>query len=134
MYGGATPVHVDLRRPSGQGRAGEGDTLIDIDGAVGGAGADVLIGNHYGNALYGGAGNDVLRGGGGDDYVDGQRGVDRLSGGPGYDEIAAGDGLTVVARRCRVSPTSCDAVRAAITSTTQSSLIASRATAKSASG
>ena len=91
MYGGATPVHVDLRRSSGQGRAGEGDTLIDIDGAVGGAGADVLIGNRYGNALYGGAGNDVLRGGGGDDYVDGQRGVDRLSGGAGDDEIAAGD-------------------------------------------
>ena len=92
MYGGATPVHVDLRRPGGQGRAHEGDTLIDMDGAVGGAGADVLIGNRYGNALYGGTGNDAIRGGGGDDYVDGERGVDRLSGGSGDDEIAAGDG------------------------------------------
>lgn len=92
VYGGAAAVHIDLRRRGGQGRAGEGDTLIDVDGAVGGAGADVLIGDRYGNALYGGAGNDAIRGGAGDDYVDGERGVDRLSGGPGDDEIAAGDG------------------------------------------
>ena len=91
-YGGSTPVHVDLRRAGGQGRSGEGDTLVEMDGAAGGTGADVLIGNRYGNVLYGGVGNDVIRGGGGDDYVDGGRGVDRLSGGPGDDAISAGDG------------------------------------------
>ena len=53
-YGGSTPVHVDLRRAGGQGRSGEGDTLVEMDGAAGGTGADVLIGNRNGNVLYGG--------------------------------------------------------------------------------
>ena len=49
-----------------------------IENAVGGGGADVLIGNVWSNQLSGGAGNDTLAGGLGLDTLTGGLGVDRF--------------------------------------------------------
>jgi Ca2+-binding RTX toxin-like protein len=49
-------------------------TFIDIEGAIGGAGNDIIQGTTTANSLVGGAGNDTLLGGGvtlGVDYIDG---------------------------------------------------------------
>jgi serralysin len=50
-----------------------------IENAVGGAGADVLVGNDFNNTLNGGAGGDTLTGG---------AGADTLMGGDGYDLVS----------------------------------------------
>ncbi len=63
------PVTVDLTRPEGHGEAGENDTLVGLEDAVGGRGDDTLIGNDVPNRLDGEAGQDVLRGGGGADHL-----------------------------------------------------------------
>ncbi len=62
-----------------------------IENAIGGQGADWLIGNDVGNVLNGGGGNDVLDGGAGNDYFDwdiGKRaGADLFYGGLGDDQF-----------------------------------------------
>jgi serralysin len=65
-----------------------------IENAVGGSGADTLVGNQAINQLSGGAGRDLLEGRGGDDVLDGGAGADTLRGGSGDDRYlldAAGD-------------------------------------------
>ena len=50
------------------------DTFIDIEGAIGGDGNDILIGTTGANTLVGGRGNDTILGNGtssGTDYIDG---------------------------------------------------------------
>ena len=78
------------------GEAGEGDLLISIERATGGAGNDTLVGTSGVNILRGGGGNDQLSGGAGndtlygdngDDTVDGQAGDDNLYGGGGNDSL-----------------------------------------------
>jgi hypothetical protein len=65
------------------GEANERDNVhSNVEGAVGGTGSDVLIGDARGNLLEGGGGNDRLFGGGT---------ADRLHGGAGDDSIDAGD-------------------------------------------
>lgn len=61
-----------------------------IENAVGGKGADMLVGNEYDNNLVGGAGDDTLLGGAGDDTLSGGAGVDRLDGGTGNDILTGG--------------------------------------------
>ncbi|MCP8937228.1 M10 family metallopeptidase C-terminal domain-containing protein [Alsobacter sp. SYSU M60028] len=56
-----------------------------IENAVGGAGADTLLGNDLANVLTGNAGNDSLSGGNGDDRLVGGAGADMLDGGAGND-------------------------------------------------
>ena len=90
-YGG-TAVRVDLADPGPDGHPGEADTLIGIDGASGGGGDDILIGDDGENSFWGGRGADVVRGGAGDDFivggaVRGRDGRDRLFGGPGDDKL-----------------------------------------------
>jgi Ca2+-binding RTX toxin-like protein len=89
----AVPVTVDLRQSSGQGAAGEDDTFTSIENAMGGSGADVLIGDSLGNQLAGSWGNDTLDGGGyscnpapmtlcvapDGDILDGDVGIDTVS-------------------------------------------------------
>lgn len=60
-----TAVTVDLDL----GTTSDGDTLISIEAATGGAGNDHLIGDAGNNVLDGGAGADLIDGGGGNDYV-----------------------------------------------------------------
>jgi serralysin len=63
----------------------EGNTLSLIENAVGGAGADTLLGNQAQNVLRGGAGDDLLRGLAGDDLLVGGLGADTMEGGTGDD-------------------------------------------------
>ena len=77
------------------------DGTTHIENAVGGNGADKLIGNVFANQLsggagadqiYGGAGNDDLQGGAGSDSLFGENGNDMISGGAGWDIIRGGSG------------------------------------------
>jgi Ca2+-binding RTX toxin-like protein len=77
------------------------DTLAEVEGLSGTAGADVLTGgpgaddlrgNGGVDLLDGGDGNDELAGGDGGDVLTGGKGIDTLTGGPGIDEfVTAGD-------------------------------------------
>lgn len=60
---------------------------VVIEGAIGGNGADSLLGNASDNMLIGNAGADTLDGGTGNDSLDGGAGDDRLIGGDGTDII-----------------------------------------------
>jgi Ca2+-binding RTX toxin-like protein len=91
-YAAATgAMTVDLSSGRATGPAGP-DTLISIEGAEGGAGADLLSGQSGANLLAGGAGNDSLVGRDGADRLDGGPGDDRLAGGSGDDALSGGDG------------------------------------------
>jgi serralysin len=60
---------------------------VVIEGAIGGNGADSMLGNAGDNLLAGNAGADTLDGGAGNDSLDGGAGGDRLIGGDGTDII-----------------------------------------------
>ena len=62
-----------------------------IENALGGAGADTLLGSELANLLDGGAGADTLRGAGGDDTLAGGAGADLLDGGAGNDTLRGGE-------------------------------------------
>jgi Ca2+-binding RTX toxin-like protein len=67
------------------GEAGEHDNVAsDVEGAFGGAGADVLVGN---------AANGFLKGLGGNDDISDPGGTDTLDSGPGDDKINSVDGF-----------------------------------------
>jgi serralysin len=66
----------------------------DIENAVGGSGADTLIGNSLNNSLSGGSGGDTLKGENGDDTLKGAAGADWLYGGNGNDFLS-GDARAV---------------------------------------
>ncbi|MFV0408136.1 MAG: Hint domain-containing protein [Paracoccus sp. (in: a-proteobacteria)] len=74
----------------------EGDARSLIENAIGGTGADLLIGNIADNALSGGDGNDTLSGGEGDDTLSGGNGADRFihAAGSGHDIITDFDVIT----------------------------------------
>ena len=59
----------------------------NIENAIGGAGADQIVGNDLNNLLDGGAGNDTLNGGKGDDILIAGAGNDTLHGGDGNDQV-----------------------------------------------
>jgi serralysin len=63
-----------------------------IENAIGGSGADTIIGNDANNNFYGGAGKDELFGNAGADYLEGGAHADHLYGGDGADEIYGGGG------------------------------------------
>ncbi len=63
-----------------------------IEGAMGGAGNDTIIGNALTNTLIGGGGADSIDGGAGNDTLDGGMGNDTLMGGAGNDWIEPGAG------------------------------------------
>jgi serralysin len=67
---------VNLLKPHLNTGAAAGDTYVDIEGIVGGAGNDTITGNSTGNQLLGGAGNDILDGLGGNDFLTGGAGAD----------------------------------------------------------
>jgi len=60
---------------------------VAIEGAVGGDGADSMLGHAGDNMLFGNAGADTLDGGAGNDSLDGGAGNDSLIGGDGTDII-----------------------------------------------
>ncbi|MGG5887943.1 M10 family metallopeptidase [Falsiroseomonas sp. HC035] len=67
------------------------NTASLIENAVGGAGADTLLGNEAANHLSAGVGRDVLEGRAGDDVLDGGGGADTLRGGSGHDRYLIDD-------------------------------------------
>ncbi len=88
--------------------AGGTDTLLNIEGVLGGIGNDRFVGSTADNLLDGASGsdnlfglggndtllgqlgNDVLNGGGGNDFLVGGFGLDNLNGGPGDDTLDGG--------------------------------------------
>jgi Ca2+-binding RTX toxin-like protein len=79
----------------------ESETLKEIEGLVGSAGADMLRGSSFDNDLRGqagadtingGGGNDTLLGGAGDDVLEGAQGNDQMLGGQGHDNLRGGRG------------------------------------------
>lgn len=81
-----TAITADLVHGTA-GTAGEHDTLTSIEGAVGGSGNDLLIGDDDANNFDGGNGDDQLIGAGGDDILLDGFGSDRLDGGGGNDRL-----------------------------------------------
>ncbi|GAA0655136.1 M10 family metallopeptidase C-terminal domain-containing protein [Brevundimonas lenta] len=63
---------------------------VIIENAVGGSGADAIIGNTANNVLTGNAGDDVILGREGNDTLDGGAGNDQLDGGVGADLMIGG--------------------------------------------
>ena len=87
----AENVWVDLRDGAdrGDGEAGEGDRLVNVEIVHGGQGDDRLIGDRDENTLYGWNGTDRLSGGGGSDaLLEYDAGRNKLSGGGGADRLA----------------------------------------------
>ncbi len=72
------------------------DTLVDIEGAVGGSGADSVLGNAGNNLLSGNAGADTLDGGAGSDNLYGDAGNDMLIADGSGDYLNGGDGDDVI--------------------------------------
>ncbi len=100
QYVGTSRAKIDLRAATLQVEVGGGgwvstsETLtggftiangVWIEGAMGGEGDDILIGNAASNYLLGSLGNDLLQGGAGDDALAGGTGNNVLDGGDGYD-------------------------------------------------
>ncbi|MEM1301587.1 MAG: hypothetical protein AAGH17_03310 [Pseudomonadota bacterium] len=92
-------VFVSLTAPETSTGQAEGDTFISIEGIIGSAHNDELIGNRSANTLDGGSGNDVLRGLEGADTIYGRDGADWIDGGDGNDVIRAGGGDDAVLGR-----------------------------------
>jgi hypothetical protein len=94
-------VNVNLRTMSGLGGHAEGDAMAGIDGVIGSAFNDTIIGfddegsspaDFYYNYFEGGAGNDVIEGRGGSDALFGGADNDTVFGGDGNDTVEGGDG------------------------------------------
>lgn len=93
LYG--TSSHIDLRPESFSSAGAHATGLMVgnisiargaiIENAIGGGGADTIIGNDVANVLRGGGGNDSMSGGAGADRLDGGTGADAMSGGAGND-------------------------------------------------
>ncbi len=81
-YGNLT---ISLIAPASNTGAAAGDTYTGIEGLVGGAGNDVIIGNNLANYLFGV---------GGDDFIDGLGGSDVLNGGAGSDRFRFSSALS----------------------------------------
>jgi serralysin len=89
-----TSITVNLGLTSAQNMQGAGiDTILNVEGVIGGSGNDTLIGTDDANVLTGGAGNDVLSGKGGNDVIDGGDGDDLIDGGAGNDTLIGGNGI-----------------------------------------
>jgi len=83
-------ILVNLQSGDTGGGNAEGDTLVDIEGVIGSAYADLLTGDDRDNYLSGGDGDDILSGGDGDDVLDGGPGANTIYAGAGEDTIKAG--------------------------------------------
>ncbi len=66
------------------------DKIVSIENAIGGLGADRIIGSGRAETLDGGSGNDTVAGAGSNDFLTGGKGNDLLQGGAGNDTISGG--------------------------------------------
>ncbi len=74
----------------------EGDTIVNVEDADGGDGADVITGDEGPNVLSGKGGADRINGLGDVDQIYGDLGDDTLNGGAGDDIITGGSGTNTV--------------------------------------
>ncbi len=102
-----TPVVVSLTgTTANDGAAGEGDALMAIENATGGAANDSLAGTGAANVLIGGNGNDTLNGGNGNDNELGGAGNDRFVQGvvaDGADRLLGETGIDTVTYATRTA-------------------------------
>ncbi|MDF2970272.1 MAG: serralysin [Microvirga sp.] len=92
----------------------QGDTRSLIENALGGTGADVLVGNQAANTLKGNAGNDRLTGSAGGDLLDGGTGSDTAvfaSRRTDYSVTLLGDGSLQVSDLRTGAPDGTDIIR-----------------------
>ncbi len=112
--GAAAGITARLDYPSLNTGDAAGDTYSSIEGVIGSALFDVMIGDDGSNLIYAGgggdylaglagsdhlfgdAGNDILDGGAGNDTLDGGSGDDILDGGAGADSLTGGGGFDLV--------------------------------------
>jgi Ca2+-binding RTX toxin-like protein len=85
-------VSADLSLGSAADGFGGIDSLLSIEGVLGGGGNDTLLGAAGNESLLGGAGADSVFGGAGDDFLHGNQGNDILRAGQGDDTAAGGQG------------------------------------------
>lgn len=87
-----TGIFVDLALETATDMVGDTDTLIGIEGAVGGELADTLDGTDQENFFSGLEGDDLIDGRGGADTITAGDGDDTIRGGLGTDNLSGGDG------------------------------------------
>jgi len=75
-YAGSTGAKANLATGMAEAAGYGSDTLVGIEGLIGGSGADSFIGDGNDNTLVGNAGNDILDGGLQNDTLDGGTGID----------------------------------------------------------
>jgi len=90
-------VVANLDGPTQNSGHAAGDTYSSIEGLVGSALDDVLVGNDAANELLGMAGDDYLQARDAVDTLRGGMGNDRLEGGAGADALDGGDGTDLAA-------------------------------------
>ncbi|MCB6179513.1 Hint domain-containing protein [Rhodobacter sp. Har01] len=98
--GSNAAVNVNLQSMSATGGHATGDVLSGVDGVVGSAFDDTLVGfDQFGtsgdvftNVIRGGGGNDSIDGRAGNDSLYGDDGNDTILGGAGNDTLSGGDG------------------------------------------
>lgn len=93
-HGGATGMTINLGTGLATGNShGAGDTLVDIENAIGSSQNDTITGDGNNNVLTGGNGLDTLHGGDGADTLNGSNGDDTIISGLGADANNGGGGL-----------------------------------------
>lgn len=90
--GRAYGVTADLAGGTAGGKGVGHDTLVSIEGFIGGVAGDVATGDELANSLAGKNGTDLLIGAGGDDTITGGGLSDTITGGLGADSMEGGGG------------------------------------------
>ena len=94
--GSAQAVYVSLGAFDAGGGDATGDRLYGIEGVIGSANGDSLLGDDQRNIIRGESGSDALLGFGGDDTVHGGAGNDWFEGGGGTDDLRGDAGNDVL--------------------------------------
>ncbi|WP_276309813.1 Ig-like domain-containing protein [Limnohabitans planktonicus] len=81
----AVTINLQTGVATGTDVAASSDSLVSIENAVGGAGADIIFGSTEANIIDGGAGTDSVSAGAGDDTLISGAGNDTIDGGTGED-------------------------------------------------
>ncbi len=86
----ASMVTINLNGQVANGASIGSDQLLNIEGATGGNGNDVIVGTPGANHLSGSNGNDLLVGDAGNDTLQGDAGMDSLFGAGDDDQLSGG--------------------------------------------
>jgi Ca2+-binding RTX toxin-like protein len=92
-YDGGEAISFSANGIADDGRVGEGDNAVGIEGAEGTGTADTFLGNGSSNRFLGLGGDDTMTGGGGNDALSGGDGDDTLLSRGGRDDVECGLGF-----------------------------------------